>query len=150
MYERFTETARNLMWLANEQAHAMGHEYIGTEHVLLALAEQNGGLGRQVLGTLIPDLGRIRTEVEARIQNGTHRADGKLPQTARAKKVVEYSLEEASHDEGSRLVTTGQMLVGLIREEEGIAARVLAGLGVTRDAVRNELARLAAEGVSEP
>ena len=150
MYERFTETSRALLWLTNEQAHRMGHEYIGTEHILLAMTEQKSGIGAQVLGNLIPDLGRVRTEVEALIQNGTHRAKGKLPLMPRAKKVIEYSLEEASHDEGSQRVTTGQMLVGLIREEEGIAARVLAGLGVTRDAVRNELARLAAEGVSEP
>ena len=96
MYERFTDRARKVMQLANQEAQRFNHEYIGTEHVLLGLIKEGSGVAANVLKNLDVDLRKIRLEVEKLVQSGPDMVTmGKLPQTPRAKKVIEYSMEEA-------------------------------------------------------
>ena len=96
MYERFTDRARKVMQLANQEAQRFNHEYIGTEHVLLGLIKEGSGVAANVLKNLDIDLRKIRMEVEKLVQSGPDMVTmGKLPQTPRAKKVIEYSMEEA-------------------------------------------------------
>src|SRR5207245_4113825 len=96
MYERFTDRARKVMQLANQEAQRFNHEYIGTEHILLGLVKEGTGVAANVLKNLDIDLRKIRMEVEKIVQAGPDMVTmGKLPQTPRAKKVIEYSIEEA-------------------------------------------------------
>ena len=96
MYERFTDRARKVMQLANQEAQRFNHEYIGTEHILLGLVKEGSGVAANVLKNLDVDLRKIRLEVEKLVQSGPEMVTmGKLPQTPRAKKVIEYSMEEA-------------------------------------------------------
>ena len=96
MYERFTDRARKVMQLANQEAQRFNHEYIGTEHILLGLVKEGSGVAANVLKNLEVDLRKIRLEVEKLVQSGPEMVTvGKLPQTPRAKKVIEYSMEEA-------------------------------------------------------
>jgi len=96
MYERFTDRARKVMQLANQEAQRFNHEYIGTEHILLGLVKEGSGVAANVLKNLDIDLRKIRLEVEKLVQSGPEMVTiGKLPQTPRAKKVIEYSMEEA-------------------------------------------------------
>ena len=95
MYERFTDRARKVMQLANQEAQRFNHEYIGTEHILLGLVKEGSGVAANVLKNLDVDLRKIRIEVEKIVQTGPDMVTmGKLPQTPRAKKVIEYSMEE--------------------------------------------------------
>ena len=97
MYERFTDRARKVMQLANQEAQRFNHEYIGTEHILLGLIKEGSGVAANVLKNLNVDLRKIRLEVERLVQSGPDMVTmGKLPQTPRAKKVIEYSMEEAA------------------------------------------------------
>ena len=97
MYERFTDRARKVMQLANQEAQRFNHEYIGTEHILLGLVKEGTGVAANVLKNLDIDLRKIRLEVEKIVQAGPDMVTmGKLPQTPRAKKVIEYSIEEAA------------------------------------------------------
>src|SRR5262249_54372734 len=142
MYERFTDRARKVMQLANQEAQRFNHEYIGTEHVLRGWVKEGAGVAADVLKNLTVDLQTIRKEVEKIVQSGpeTVRMD-KLPQTPRAKKVIEYSIDEArnlNHD----YVGTEHLLLGLIREEEGVASQVLLNLGIKLRAVREEVLKL--------
>src|SRR5690348_8777963 len=136
MYERFTDRARKVMQLANQEAQRFNHEYIGTEHVLLGLIKEGSGVAANVLKNLDVDLRKIRLEVEKLVQSGPEMVTmGKLPQTPRAKKVIEYSMEEAhilNHD----YVGTEHILLGLLREQEGVAAQVLMNLGLVIEEVR--------------
>ena len=96
MYERFTDRARKVMQLANQEAQRFNHEYVGTEHVLLGLIKEGSGVAANVLKNLDVDLRKIRNEVEKIVQAGPDMVTmGKLPQTPRAKKVIEYAIEEA-------------------------------------------------------
>src|SRR5207248_5001339 len=96
MYERFTDRARKVMQLANQEAQRFNHEYIGTELILLGLVKEGSGVATNVLTNLDIDLRKIRLEVEKLVQSGSGATmPGKLPQTPRAKKVIEYSIEEA-------------------------------------------------------
>src|SRR5947209_13207182 len=96
MYERFTDRARKVMQLANQEAQRLNHEYIGTEHILLGLVKEGSGVAANVLKNLDIDLRKIRVEVEKLVQSSPEvGTPGKLPQTPRAKKVIEYSIEEA-------------------------------------------------------
>ena len=123
MYERFTDRARKVMQLANQEAQRFNHEYIGTEHVLLGLIKEGSGVAANVLKNLDVDLRKIRLEVEKLVQSGPEMVTmGKLPQTPRAKKVIEYSMEEA-RNLNHNYVGTEHILLGLLREQEGVAAR---------------------------
>ena len=131
MYERFTDRARKVMQLANQEAQRFNHEYIGTEHVLLGLIKEGSGVAANVLKNLDVDLRKIRMEVEKLVQSGPDMVTmGKLPQTPRAKKVIEYSMEEA-RNLNHNYVGTEHILLGLLREQEGVAAQVLMNLGLS-------------------
>ena len=147
MYERFTDRARKVMHLANQEAQRFNHEYIGTEHVLLGLIKEGSGVAANVLKNLDVDLRKIRLEVEKLVQSGPDMVTmGKLPQTPRAKKVIEYSMEEARHL-NHNYVGTEHILLGLLREQEGVAAQVLMNLGLKLEEVREEVLNLLGHGL---
>src|SRR5438552_11215632 len=142
MYERFTDRARKVMQLANQEAQRFNHEYIGTEHILLGLVKEGSGVAANVLKNLDIDLRKIRLEVEKIVQAGPDMVTmGKLPQTPRAKKVIEYSIEEA-RNLNHNYVGTEHLLLGLLREQEGVAAQVLMNLGLKLEDVREEVLNL--------
>ncbi len=130
------------MVLANQEAQRVNHEYIGTEHILLGLIKEDGGVAANVLKSLDLDLSQIRQEVEKLVQRGRESAaEGNRPQTPRAKKVIEYSLEEAGKLKHN-YVGTEHILLGVLREREGIASQVLSNLGLILDEVRAEVLNL--------
>ena len=149
MFERFTDRARKVMALANQEAQRFNHEYIGTEHVLLGLVKEGSGVGAAVLKNLDVDIKKLRLEVEKLVKSGPDMVTmGKLPQTPRAKKVIEYAIEEAralNHN----YVGTEHILLGLLRESEGIAAQVLMNLGLKLEDVRQEVLNLLGAGVDD-
>ncbi len=135
------------MQLANQEAQRFNHEYIGTEHVLLGLIKEGSGVAANVLKNLDVDLRKIRLEVEKLVQSGPDMVTmGKLPQTPRAKKVIEYSMEEA-RNLNHNYVGTEHILLGLLREQEGVAAQVLMNLGLKLDEVREEVLNLLGHGI---
>ena len=139
MYERFTDRARKVMQLANQEAQRFNHEYIGTEHILLGLVKEGSGVAANVLKNLDVDLRKIRLEVEKLVQSGPEMVTmGRLPQTPRAKKVIEYSMEEA-RNLNHNYVGTEHILLGLLREGDGVAARVLKNLDVDIEQTRQEI-----------
>src|SRR5580693_8961648 len=142
MFERFTDRARKVMQLANQEAQRFNHEYVGTEHVLLGLIKEGSGVAANVLKNLDVDLRKIRNEVEKIVQAGPDMVTmGKLPQTPRAKKVIEYAIEEA-RNLNHNYVGTEHLLLGLLREQEGVAAQVLMNLGLKLEDVREEVLNL--------
>ena len=147
MYERFTDRARKVMQLANQEAHRFNHEYIGTEHILLGLVKEGSGVAANVLKNLDVDLRRIRNEVEKLVQSGPDMVTlGRLPHTPRAKKVLEFSMEEA-RNLNHNYVGTEHILLGLLREQEGVAAQVLMNLSMKLDDVREEVLNLLGHGL---
>ncbi len=139
MYERFTDRARKVMQLANQEALRFKHHYVGTEHILLGLVREGLGVAANVLMDRNIAPRRIRREVDKIVRFGFDVvAAGSLPQTPGAKKVVELSVEEA-HQLNHKYVGTEHLLLGLLREEEGVAAQVLKNLGLTADDVREEV-----------
>src|SRR5712672_1356802 len=147
MYERFTDRARKVMQLANQEAQRFNHEYVGTEHVLLGLIKEGTGVAANVLKNLDVDLRKIRNEVEKIVQAGPDMVTmGKLPQTPRAKKVIEYAIEEA-RNLNHNYVGTEHLLLGLLREHDGVAAQVLMNLGLKLEEVREEVLNLLGAGV---
>ena len=147
MYEKLTDRAHKVMQFANQGALHRNHEYIGTEHILLGLIKEDGGVVSCVLKNLGIDRGRIRQEVDKLVERGptlsTLGTLGKLPQTPRARKVVEYSIEEA-RSLGHNYIGTEHILLGLLREQEGVAAQVLLNLGMRVDVTRTEIQRVLA------
>src|SRR6266581_363894 len=142
MYERFTDRARKVMQLADQEAKRFNHEYIGTEHILLGLVKEGSGVAANVLKNLDIDLRKIRLEIEKIVQSGPDMVTmGKLPQTPRAKKVIEYSIEEA-RNLNHNYVGTEHLLLGLLREQEGVAAQVLMNPGLKLEDVREEVLNL--------
>ena len=147
MYERFTDRARKVMQLANQEAQRFNHEYIGTEHILLGLVKEGSGVGANVLKNLDVDLRKVRLEVEKLVKSGPDMVTmGKLPQTPRAKKVIEYAIEEA-RNLNHNYVGTEHLLLGLLREHDGVAAQVLMNLGLKLEEVREEVLNLLGAGV---
>ncbi|HEV3448459.1 MAG TPA: Clp protease N-terminal domain-containing protein [Gemmataceae bacterium] len=139
MYERFSDRARKVMQLANQEAQRLNHEYIGTEHLLLGLVKEGSGSAAIILKNLDIDLRKIRIEIEKIVVCGPDTVTmGKLPQTPRAKKVIEYAIEEARNFDHN-VVGTEHVLLGLVREQEGVAGQVLRNLGVKLEDVREEL-----------
>jgi ATP-dependent Clp protease ATP-binding subunit ClpC len=139
MFDRFTDRAKKVMSYARQEAQKFNHEYIGTEHVLLGLVQEGSGVAANVLKHMSVDLEKIRHEVEKIVKTGpTTVTMGQLPFTPRAKKVLELSMEEASQL-GHNYIGTEHLLLGLIRESEGIAAQVLMNLGIKLDEVREEV-----------
>jgi len=147
MFERFTERARKVMALANREAQRFNHEYIGTEHILLGLVKEGSGVGANVLKNLGVDLHKVRIEVEKLVKTGPDMVTmGKLPQTPRAKKVIELSIEEA-RNLNHNYVGTEHLLLGLLREQDGVAAQVLMNLKLKLEEVREEVLNLLGAGV---
>jgi ATP-dependent Clp protease ATP-binding subunit ClpC len=147
MFERFTDRARKVMALANQEAQRFNHDVIGTEHILLGLVKEGSGVGATVLKNFDVDIKKLRLEVEKHVKSGPDMVTmGKLPQSPRAKKVIEYAIEEAralNHN----YVGTEHILLGLLRETEGIAAQVLMSLGLKLEDVRQEILNLLGAGV---
>src|SRR6058998_2384651 len=147
MFERFTDRARKVMALANQEAQRFNHEYIGTEHILLGLVKEGSGVGANVLKNLDVDLRKVRLEVEKLVKSGPDMVTmGKLPQTPRAKKVIEYAIEEA-RNLNHNYVGTEHLLLGLLREQEGVAAQVLMNLNLKLEEVREEVLNLLGHGM---
>ena len=147
MFERFTDRARKVMALANQEAQRFNHEYIGTEHILLGLVKEGSGVGANVLKNLEVDLRKVRLEVEKLVKSGPDMVTmGKLPQTPRAKKVIEFAIEEA-RNLNHNYVGTEHLLLGLLREQDGVAAQVLMNLGIKLEEVREEVLNLLGAGV---
>jgi ATP-dependent Clp protease ATP-binding subunit ClpC len=141
MYERFTDTARKAMQFANKAAQRCHHEYIGAEHILLGIVDEGSGAALTVLKNLNVDPSNISLEVEKIVLSGLEMTMGNLPQTRRAKKIIEYAMEEArdlKHD----YVGTEHLLLGLIREFEGVAGQTLYNFGVELDDARREVVEL--------
>ncbi len=139
MFDRFTDRAKKVMNLARQEAQRFNHEYLGTEHILLGLVQEGSGVAANVLKNMGIDLNKIRTEVEKIVKTGPSMVTmGQLPFTPRAKKVLELSMEEAGNL-GHNYIGTEHLLLGLIKENEGIAAQVLINLGVKLEDVREEV-----------
>jgi hypothetical protein len=149
MYERFTDRARKVMQLANQEAQRFNHEYIGTEHILLGLIKEGSGVASFVLKNFGLTIQEIRTECEKLIQPGPEMVTmGKLPQTPRAKKVIEYALM-AAYDLGNHYVGTEHILLGLLQDTEGVAGQVLLSLGLKLDNVRKMILEVLGVGVDD-
>ncbi len=139
MGTRFSERAQRVILIAQEEAKRLNHDYVGTEHILLGLIALGEGIAWQVLTNLNVDLRRVRAEIESMVGVGDNMMLlGEVPFTPRAKKVLEYAVEEAQHM-GHSHIGTEHILMGLIREEEGLAARVLDNLGLKLETVREEI-----------
>ena len=141
MFERFTDRARRVVVLAQEEARLLNHNYIGTEHILLGLLNEGEGIAAQALKSLDIDLASVRDEVVKIIGQGQQSASGHIPFTPRAKKVLELSLREALQL-GHNYIGTEHILLGLIREGEGVAAQVLQQLGAELQKVRQTVIQL--------
>ena len=140
-FEKFSERARRVLSLAQEEAQRFNHNYIGTEHILLGLVRETEGVAARVLANLGVDLSKVRSAVEFIIGRGERPAQGEIGLTPRAKKVVELAVDEARRMNHT-YIGTEHLLIGLLREGEGVAAGVLESLGVTLDKVRSETHRI--------
>jgi ATP-dependent Clp protease ATP-binding subunit ClpC len=143
MFERFTEHARAVMLLANQEAQQFGHEFIGTEHILGGLAKEVHGVAAAVLQHFNVDLKPLRKAVEILLAGHPHvEVTEKLAQTEHTKNVIRYAVEEARSLRHNH-IGTEHLLLGLMRDSEATSARILANLGLNLDAVREEVRRLA-------
>ena len=147
MFERFTERARKVVVLAQEEARHFNHNYIGTEHLLLGLLREDEGVAARALSSLNVTLDEVREQVESIVGYGEEGAGGQAPFTPRSKKVLELALREALQL-GHNYIGTEHILLGLVRESEGVAARVLSNLDVDPDKVRREVVRMLGGGRS--
>jgi ATP-dependent Clp protease ATP-binding subunit ClpC len=143
MFERFTDRARRAMVLAQEEARMLSHSHIGTEHLLLGLIHEGGGVAAQALESLGISLQVVRQQVEEVIGQGQHAPADSIPFTPRAKKVLELSRREALAM-GHNYVGTEHILLGLLREGDGVAAQVLVRLGADLNRVRQQVIQLLA------
>ena len=138
MFERFTDRARRVVVLAQEEARLLNHSYIGTEHILLGLIHEGEGVAAKALESLGISLEAVRSQVEEMIGQGGSSPSGHIPFTPRAKKVLELSLREALQL-GHNYIGTEHILLGLIHEGEGVAAKSLESLDISLDAVREQV-----------
>ena len=138
MFERFTDRARRVVVLAQEEARMRNHSFIGTEHILLALIDEGDGTGVKALDSLGISLDVVRQEVEEIIGRGQHEPPGSIPFTPRAKKVLDLTVAEAAQL-GHDYVGTEHILLGLIREGNGVAAQVLVKHGADPNRVRQQV-----------
>jgi ATP-dependent Clp protease ATP-binding subunit ClpC len=141
MFERFTDRARRVVVLAQEEARMLNHNYIGTEHILLGLVREGEGVAAKALEAMDISLNGVREQVQEIIGEGSHAPSGHIPFTPRAKKVLELSLREALQL-GHNYIGTEHILLGLIREGEGVAAQVLGKLGAELSSVRQQVIQL--------
>src|SRR5215217_84652 len=148
MFERFTEGARKVVVFGQEEARVLKHDYLGTEHLLLGLLRVEEGLASRVLGALGVASDDVRAQVARIVGVGDEAKSGEMPFTPRAKKVLDLSLREAL-SLGHNYIGTEHLLLGLARENEGVAARILLDFGVDAETVRNEVIRMLS-GSSSP
>ena len=141
MFERFTERARQVVVLAQEEARTLKHNYIGTEHILLGLLREEEGLAARVLEGLEITVEEVRSQVIRIVGAGEEVTSGQIPFTPRAKKVLELALREAL-SLGHNYIGTEHILLGLVRENEGVAARILADFDADSEKIRNEIIRM--------
>src|ERR1700739_2033742 len=141
MFERFTERARQVVVLAQEEARTLKHNYIGTEHILLGLLREEEGLAARVLESLDITVERVRAQVVRIVGSGEEVTSGQIPFTPRAKKVLELALREAL-SLGHNYIGTEHILPGLVRENEGVAARILLDFDADSEKIRNEVIRM--------
>jgi ATP-dependent Clp protease ATP-binding subunit ClpC len=148
MFEKFTDRARRVIVLAQEEARMLEHNYIGTEHILLGVLHEGGGVTGPALGSLGVTLENAREKVVAIVPRGEDAPSGHIPFTPRAKKVLELSLREAL-DLGHNNIRPEHILLGLIREGEGVASHVLLDLGVSGERVHESVLTLIHDGGGE-
>ena len=148
-FEKFSERARRVLSLAQEEAQRFNHNYIGTEHILLGLVRETEGVAARVLANLGVDLSKVRSAVEFIIGRGERPAQGEIGLTPRAKKVVELAVDEARRMNHT-YIGTEHLLIGLLREGEGVAAGVLESLNVSLDKVRSETYRILSQSSATP
>jgi ATP-dependent Clp protease ATP-binding subunit ClpC len=143
MYERFTDRARKVMQFANQEAHRLNHEYIGTEHIILGLIKEGSGVAVRALKKFDLDLPEIRKAVQDLIKSGPEEiiTMGRLPHTPRAKMVIDYAMNE-SQKLLHNYVGTEHLLLGLLREEEGVAALVLKSKDITVESARKAVSEV--------
>lgn len=144
MFERFTDRARRVVVLAQDETRVLNHNYVGTEHILLGLIREDEGVAAQAFKQLGVNLDETRTRIEEIIGRGQQAPHGHIPFTPRAKKVMELSLREALQL-GHNYIGTEHLLLALIREGEGVAAEVLGGQGLELNRVRRQVLRLLSE-----
>jgi len=156
VFERFTERARQVVVLAQDEARALKHNYIGTEHILLGLLRQEKGLAARVLESLGITVEEVRAHVARMIGQGDEVTQGHIPFTPRAKKVLELSLREAKALQHG-YIGTEHILLGIVRENEGVAARILLHFDADAETIRSEVIRMLSgeeppdqEGLSKP
>jgi ATP-dependent Clp protease ATP-binding subunit ClpC len=141
VFERFTERARQVVVLAQDESRTLGHDYIGTEHILLGLLREQEGLAARVLESLDLTIEEVRAQVVSIVGLGDTAATGQIPFTPHAKEALEFSLREAlslGHD----WIGTEHVLLGLVRATDGVAARILLDFGADADTIRNEVIRM--------
>ena len=138
MFERFTERARQVVVLAQDEARTLKHNYIGTEHILLGLLREQEGLAARVLDSLDITVEEVRAQVARIVGQGDEVATGQIPFTPRAKKVLELALREGL-SLGQTYIGTEHILLGLVRENEGVAARILLDFDADAEKIRNEI-----------
>jgi Clp amino terminal domain, pathogenicity island component len=148
VFDRFTELARQVVVLAQEEARALKHNYIGTEHILLGLLREEEGLAARVLESLDITMEKVRAQVAWIVGQGAEVTTGQIPFTPRAKKVLELALREAL-SLGHNYIGTEHILLGLVRENEGVAARILLDFDANAEKLRGEIIRML-EGPSRP
>ena len=149
MFERFTERARQVVVLAQEEARTLKHNYIGTEHILLGLLREEEGLAARVLESLDITVERVRAQVVRIVGSGEEVTSGQIPFTPRAKKVLELALREAL-SLGHNYIGTEHVLLGMVRENEGVATRIMLDFGADAERIRNEVIRMLAGGAGGP
>jgi ATP-dependent Clp protease ATP-binding subunit ClpC len=146
-FEKFSERARRVLTLAQEEAQGLNHSYIGTEHILLGLVREEEGAAAKVLTNLGIGLGKVRTSVEFVIGHGEKTSSGETGLTPRARRVIELAIDEARRL-GHGYIGTEHLLLGLLREGEGVAAGVLDSFGITLERARTEVERVLSQGVT--
>jgi len=147
-FEKFTERARKVLTLAQEEAQRFNHNYIGTEHILLGLVREGDGVAAKVLANLSVELDKVRSAVEFIIGRGERTVTGEIGLTPRAKRVIELAVDEARRL-NHNYIGTEHLLLGLLREGEGVAAGVLESLGVSLEKVRTETVRLLSQSMTQ-
>ena len=140
-FDKFTERARRVLTLAQEEAQRFNHNYIGTEHILLGLVREGDGVAAKVLASLGVDLNKVRSAIEFIIGKGEKQVSGEVGLTPRAKRVIELAVDEARRL-NHHYIGTEHLLLGLLREGEGVAAGVMESLGVNLEKVRSEISRI--------
>jgi ATP-dependent Clp protease ATP-binding subunit ClpA len=149
MYERFTDRARRVMQFANSQARKYEQEFIQAEHILIGLVEEGSGVAANVLKNLGIELEEIRRKLELALERGTGKTtSGRLPLAANAKKVIDNAVEE-SRRLNHNYVGTEHLFLGLLRQEEGVALKVLTGLGLSVQVARDEVLKLLGQNLPD-